>query len=69
MNYVRTAKLRGALFEDKPSDYGTIYTSFWVDHEEPLDALEIIRSKGVDWSLGDLPDGHESLIIVSNTVE
>jgi GNAT superfamily N-acetyltransferase len=66
VGYVREAKLRGELFEGKVTD-GTIScadTDFWVDHEEPLEALKIVKEKGITWPLGELPDGHEFLVVV-----
>lgn len=38
-------------------------TNFFVDHEEPLEALKDVR-KELDWPLGDLPDGSEFLILM-----
>lgn len=63
--YVKEAKLHGSLFgcvED--GSVSCADTAFWVDHEEPLAALASVRAKGVKWPFGDLPDGHEFLIIV-----
>lgn len=42
-------------------------TEFWVDHEEPTAALATLRGKGVEWPLGELPEGHEYLAIVTTT--
>lgn len=45
---------------------GTIssaYTEFFVDHNEPLEALEWVRENG-HWSLGGLLDGYGFLLIV-----
>lgn len=67
VDYIRGAKLRGNLFE--PSDSVTdgtvscIDTSFYVDHTEPLEALERVR-EGHDWPLGELMEGHEFLLIL-----
>lgn len=67
--YIRNAKLRGTLFghsqgeEEKsgPLVCG-VDTEFYVSHEEPSRALEIVR--GVwKWPLGDLPEGHEFLVM------
>ena len=66
VGYVREAKLRGSLFQGAVGD-GAVScadTGFWVDHEEPLRALEIVRGKGIIWPFGELPVGHEFLVIV-----
>lgn len=66
VEYVRTAKLHGALFEEDAKD-GTIScadTEFFVDHTEPLEALAAVREKGISWPFGDLPEGHEFLVMV-----
>jgi hypothetical protein len=65
VNYVNEAKLHGSLFgvvDD--GSVSCVDTAFWVDHEEPLAALESVRAKGIAWPFGDLPEGHEFLIIV-----
>ncbi|OAA68081.1 Acyl-CoA N-acyltransferase [Niveomyces insectorum RCEF 264] len=66
ISYVREAKLRGSLFsqdvaaeEDRVS---LVDSGFFVDHEEPLSALEWLRDKNL-WSLGGLPDGHEFILV------
>lgn len=74
VEYVQTAKLRGSLFsQDGKEDVGGAIscadTEFWVDHEEPLEALKIVREKGIVWPFGNLPDGHEFLILVKAKVE
>jgi predicted GNAT family acetyltransferase len=66
VGYVKEAKLRGELFEGEVAD-GTVScadTDFWVDHGEPLEALKIVREKGITWPFGELPDGHEFLVVV-----
>jgi hypothetical protein len=63
VEYLKTAELRGKLFEEEPREPGTICcidTSFYVDHTEPLEALMEFN----DWPLGELPEGHEFLILV-----
>lgn len=40
-----------------------VYTNFWVDHTEPLEALGRVRET-TNWPLGDLHDGHEFLLII-----
>lgn len=61
--YLKTTELRGALFEQTPQNPGTIcclFTSFYVDHTEPSEAL----SRFNEWPLGELPEGHEFLVVV-----
>jgi predicted GNAT family acetyltransferase len=69
VGYVQEAKLRGSLFQGAVGAVGDgavscADTGFWVDHEEPLRALEIVRGKGITWPFGELPDGHEFLVVV-----
>lgn len=69
VGYVQSAELRGTLFGPSDNDDGALScadTKFWVDHGEPLEALETIRSKGIVWPLGELPDGHEFVILVKS---
>ncbi|KAB5560316.1 hypothetical protein GE09DRAFT_1173009 [Coniochaeta sp. 2T2.1] len=40
-----------------------VNTHFMVDHREPLEALVLVRETW-NWPLGDLPDGHEYLLIL-----
>lgn len=63
--YIREAKLYGTLFEqdDTTGLVCGVNTGFFVDHEEPLDALMTIRETQ-EWPLGDLPDGHEYLLLL-----
>jgi hypothetical protein len=56
VGYVRDAKIGGS---GKCAD-----TRFWVDHQEPLHALETLKDKGVVWPFGELPEGHEFLVLV-----
>lgn len=66
VGYVKEAKLQGALFDDNIKD-GTVScadTQFWVDHKEPLRALESVKEKGFAWPFGELPDGHEFLVLL-----
>lgn len=42
-----------------------MYTEFYVDHTEPLEALEVFKKRG--WCLGELLDGHEYLVILPVT--
>jgi hypothetical protein len=69
VEYVRTAKLCGSLFDDNILD-GTIScadTDFFVDHTEPLEALVAVHAKGVSWPFGKLPEGHEFLVFVERS--
>ncbi|KAI1739674.1 hypothetical protein F4680DRAFT_421165 [Xylaria scruposa] len=63
--YIRDSRLRGALFDDKDSTglVSGVDTEFLVDHDEPLEALNKVRELW-DWPLGELPDGHEYLLII-----
>ena len=65
VKYVENAKVWGSVFE--PVNDGSVscaYTNFWVDHEEPLKALGALQKRKIDWPLGELPEGHEFLIVV-----
>lgn len=69
VEYVRTAKLYGSLFDDKVSD-GAVScadTNFFVDHAEPDAALDAVLSRGVEWPFGGLPEGHEFLVFVERS--
>ncbi|KAM0343898.1 hypothetical protein ACHAPU_008061 [Fusarium lateritium] len=65
IGYVKEAILSGSLFHT--TAYGGLIsgvdTGFFVDHEEPLNALEHVRAVR-NWPLGDLPDGHEYLVLI-----
>lgn len=66
--YVQTAKLCGSLFQPDDTVTGSsslvsgVDTNFFVNHEEPLDALAWLQDQGL-WQLGRLPDGVEFLLI------
>jgi hypothetical protein len=64
ISYVRDAKLRGSLFdpEDTSGVISSVYTNFFVDHTEPLEALAWVK-EGLDWPLGELLDGYEFLLM------
>ena len=66
VDYVKTAKLHGSLFQDGVVDgsVSTAFTNFYVDHGEPLEALAKVREANIAWPFGDLPDGHEFLVLV-----
>ncbi|THH15290.1 hypothetical protein EW146_g5154 [Bondarzewia mesenterica] len=65
VDYVSTMELRGSLFEDNSTSgaISSAFTNFYVDHQEPLEALAAYRARG-KWLLGELLDGHEFLIIL-----
>lgn len=65
IRYVKEAKLSGSLFnpEDASGIVSSVDTSFWIDHTEPLEALARAREV-MEWPLGELNDGHESLLIL-----
>jgi hypothetical protein len=65
VGYVRDAKLRGRLFESKDTSglVSSVDTGFFVDHEEPLEALAWVR-ESIEWPLGELLDGHEFVLIL-----
>lgn len=66
IGYVKDAELRGSLFgsEDASGVVSSVYTKFFVDHTEPLEALAWVR-EGLDWPLGELLDGYEFLLIIA----
>ena len=65
ITYVKNAELRGSLFdsEDTSGAVSSVCTKFFVDHTEPLQALEWVR-EGLNWPLGELLDGFEFLLII-----
>ncbi|KFA50737.1 hypothetical protein S40293_11535 [Stachybotrys chartarum IBT 40293] len=65
ISYVHDAKLSGTLFDpaDSTGIVSGVNTNFFVDHKEPLEALALVRESW-DWPLGNLPDGHEYLLIL-----
>ncbi|KAK5219317.1 hypothetical protein LTR47_011546 [Exophiala xenobiotica] len=65
IEYVRNAELRGNLFnpDDTSGVISSVCTNFFVDHTEPLEALDWVR-QGLSWPLGELLDGHEFLLII-----
>ena len=70
IGYLKTAKPCGSLFQDdyEPGVVSSVLTDFFVDHAEPLAALDGFKADG-DWCLGELLDGHEFLIILPVTVK
>jgi hypothetical protein len=69
VEYVRTAKFHGSLFDDKLSDGAMSRTDidFFVDHAEPDGALDTTLSRGVKWSFGRLLEGHEFVILIERS--
>lgn len=65
VKYVRDAKLQGKLFnpEDTSGRICCVDSGFFVDHQEPLQALAFVRD-AMEWPLGELFDGHEFLLIL-----
>jgi hypothetical protein len=65
VSYVRDAKLRGKLFnpDDASGAVSSVDSGFYVDHEEPLEALDRVR-ESMDWPLGELLDGHGFMLVV-----
>jgi hypothetical protein len=65
VGYVNSMQLHGSLFKDNCTTgaISTVFTNFYVDHDEPLAALAEYNKKG-QWCLGALLEGHEFLIIV-----
>ena len=65
VKYLQNIQLQGSLFQDNPEPgvISSVYTEFYVDHREPLLALE--KFKKMDrWCLGELLDGHEYLVVL-----
>ncbi|KIJ09193.1 hypothetical protein PAXINDRAFT_17716 [Paxillus involutus ATCC 200175] len=64
IEYLKSAELHGSLFEHKPADasvVSSVFTQFYVDHDEPLQALKEYEGQ---WPLGSLLDGHEFFVVV-----
>ncbi|KAJ6504132.1 hypothetical protein C8R47DRAFT_1104376 [Mycena vitilis] len=63
--YLKGAQLRGSLLHDQDETeeggaVSCVFTNFYVDHEEPLQARKIWEAKhDMVWPLGVLPEGHE----------
>ncbi|RPD76327.1 hypothetical protein L226DRAFT_559440 [Lentinus tigrinus ALCF2SS1-7] len=65
--YIRTARLRGSLFEKDgdPAVVSLANTEYFVDHAEPRAALEKWESRSSsEWPLGKLLSGHEFFVVV-----
>lgn len=70
VEYVKSMDLRGSLFEDMCSSgaVSSVFTSFYVDHTEPLTTLAKYKTRN-QWLLGDLLEGHKFLIILPVQLE
>ena len=66
IHYIKSAALCGSLFdcEDASGAVSSVYTNFFVDHTELLEALAWVRER-LDWPLGELLDGHEFLLVIA----
>ncbi|KAJ7453084.1 hypothetical protein FB451DRAFT_1354284 [Mycena latifolia] len=65
------AQLAGSAFDSECTSkaVSTVFTKFFVDHREPLETIaEFQRQYGDIWPLGELPEGHEFLIIVERPI-
>lgn len=75
IEYIKSAEPRGSLFEggvgsgedtaERP--VCTLFTSFFVDRTEPTETLARWKAglgNEVSWPLGDLPEGHEYLVLL-----
>jgi hypothetical protein len=65
IDYLKDVELAGSLFRDDCTNgaISCVYTHFFVDHREPLAALDVFKAKR-RWCLGELPEGHEFLILL-----
>ena len=65
VGYIQKAKLRGKLFNADHADglVSCADAGFYVDHEEPLEALGDVRKMN-EWPFGELVDGHEFVVLV-----
>jgi hypothetical protein len=65
IKYIKDSRVCGTLFDSKDISgmVSGVDSNFFVDHEEPLEALAWLQEDG-SWPLGDLKDGHEFLFLV-----
>jgi len=64
VNYLKSAQLKGTLFEENPTDPAAVssaFTDFYVKHDEPLEVLKEYESI---WPFGALLEGHEFFVLV-----
>lgn len=69
VNYLKGSDTRlvGTAFDSEcvSKAVSAVCTNFFVDHREPLEVLDGFRREYGDiWPLGELPEGHEFLILV-----
>ena len=64
VEYIQNARLVGSLFNRMTLDgsVSSADTGFFVDHAEPLQTLDGVRSTS-HWPLGDLLEGHEFIML------
>ncbi|KAK0728161.1 hypothetical protein B0T26DRAFT_738609 [Lasiosphaeria miniovina] len=65
VSYIKDAKLCGDLFDpdDTSGLISSVNTFFFVDHEEPLQALTLVQQDW-KWPFGSLPEGKEFLLLL-----
>ena len=65
INYVKDTELHSNIFNFKNTSgvISSVYTSFFIDHIEPLKALIWVQ-KGLDWPLKELFNGYRFLLIL-----
>ena len=66
IEYLKDVRLVGSLFDKNCTTEAVSCadTHFYVDHKEPLAALDAFKAAR-GWCLGELLEGHEFLIIIS----
>ena len=64
IRYLRGAELHGSLFggECPAGAVSSIFTKFFIDHDEPLSVLRTFNDAG-RWGLGELHEGYEFLVV------
>jgi hypothetical protein len=64
INYLKTAELCDELFQENSdtSSISSVFTEFYVDHAEPLEASDKFKARG-RWCLGELLEGHKYLAL------
>ncbi|KAF8194012.1 hypothetical protein K438DRAFT_1934738 [Mycena galopus ATCC 62051] len=69
ISYLKDVQLRGSLLQNaaEAGVVSCVFTAFYVDHEEPLQALKNWEdSQDMTWPLGVLTEGHEFFCIAPN---
>lgn len=62
--YLKGARLHGSCFGSvNEQTVSLVDTQFFVDHAEPLEALDDVKERGI-WSLGELLEGYEFFLLV-----